>query len=110
MNLLEKLNKILDEERKCLLAGNYEDLERLADKKQELTQNISKQLSGINRDALSAIALKATKNDTLLESAQRGIKSAISHLKEASEDSFKSYSKEGSRSALSKRLTLRQKV
>lgn len=110
MNILIKLNRVLDEEKRCLLDGDYEKLERLLGIKTEIAQQISNMKPSFDQNRLTTISLKAKNNEMLFDSAQRGIKSAMSHLKEASEGSFKMYSREGSRTALSKPLNLRQKV
>ena len=110
MSLLEKLEKLLDEEKRMLLEGQYSSLATLSEIKLKLLERFSYISINGTSENVQRVIEKAKRNEALLESAQRGIKSAMMHVSEVAEGSFQSYSKEGQRAPLSKSLTLQQKI
>ena len=110
MKTVDKMSEILDEERKALLDGNYRSLETLVKDKVSLLKRIHHEKKVLPRDSLEMLQRKTQRNASLLQSAQRGLRSAMSHLQEASESSFQAYSKEGSRIPLSKTQNPRGKL
>lgn len=100
--LLKKLDRVLDEEKKCLLDGKYAQLESLIEVKTQLSDAIYSQRTLPSSAAMEYIGKKLKRNEALLEAAQRGIKSAMVHLSEVAENPFQSYTKDGLRTPLSK--------
>ena len=101
-DILDKLEKLLDQEKECLLIGDYVSLETLSKNKVILSQVLETSSPVIPKDAALRLKEKSLRNKALLTSAQRGLQSAISHLTEAADGSFHAYSKEGKRAPLLK--------
>lgn len=108
--LLKKLDLVLDEEKRCLLEGKYTQLEEIVELKSKLSDSIVSQKSLPSKTAATYIAKKLERNEALLQSAQRGLKSAMTHLHEATDTHFQSYSKEGQRFSLSKIQKVQQNL
>lgn len=106
----DMLVTLLDEEKRCLLDGNYSTLEVLAKQKLKVSSKLAKAAQHFPQETIELIRKKSEQNEALLLSAQRGLQSAISHLTEAAEGSFQAYSKEGQRKPLSKTLKVQQKI
>lgn len=71
---LRKLNTLLDDERACLMAGNYETLAQLAENKEKLIEGLD--IDSLPREKMQKIATKMTRNHELTGSALRGFKAA----------------------------------
>lgn len=82
---------LLDEERVALLNGNFDALERLLDRKQRLTDEISKMNVAEWRDLVA----RARSNQKLLNAAMAGLRSASRRVNTPPRDDFKTYSAEG---------------
>ena len=110
MKIIEKFEQILDKEKQLLLEGEYSKLQNMLEIKSNLLNRISQMTPELSRDALQRVMHKSQRNSDLLASAQRGIKSAIVYVNEATDGSFQSYSKEGERHPLTKAKVLHQKL
>ncbi len=108
--LLKKLDRVLEEEKKCLLDGKYTQLESLVEVKVQLSDAIASQASILTKEAIVYIDKKLKRNEALLQSAQRGIKSAMAHLHEVAENPFQSYTKDGHRSPLAREKKVSQNL
>ena len=79
-DLIDALEDLLEAERGLLLAGEIQDLERLAERKQSLLA----QLAGANPDAASLAALRRQldRNARILTAAGQGIRHAIERVRQ----------------------------
>lgn len=75
---VQALNKLLDQERKAILEGDYGRLEKLLAKKERLLQAAADTPG--NRADLMALDAKAKRNAQLLTAAARGVKAAQHRL------------------------------
>ena len=110
MTIGTRLEELLDQERRVLLNGDLSKLKKLADTKVGISEELLENPLKIPREQLQRIAEKSNDNEALLHAAQRGIKAAITHVREAAEGSFQSYSKEGQRTPLSRSNKVQQKI
>lgn len=108
MTIYEELEEILDNERECIVGGDYEALREVALKKVKICEIMLTLETPLDQKIVGKIRAKSERNDSLLASAARGIKSAMSQLNEVTDYKFQSYSKEGSRSPLLKSNRIRQ--
>ncbi|MBT8449538.1 MAG: hypothetical protein KJO69_07605, partial [Gammaproteobacteria bacterium] len=90
--VFSELERVLDEERRLLLAGEYLNLDRVVDIKLKLLEMIPITLSSVPKNQIEKMLEKSARNDELLNAAQCGIKAAMSHLREVNESTFHAYS------------------
>ncbi len=103
MNIVRNLEKLLNEEHALLLAGDFEGLSSLVEKKLRLESRLSKQKSKLNAEDCARLTTQAKHNEALLSSAQSGLQSAILQLRQLREgESQKIYSKDRQRKSLSR--------
>lgn len=111
MSVVAELESVLAEEQEILLTGRYARLEALSDKKSKLAELLSQEKLDLPAEAYETLVAKAAHNEALLASARRGIQAAISQLKEFSNGEHQStYSKEGQRQPLARRVSVTQKL
>ncbi|NNE89715.1 MAG: hypothetical protein HKN27_16730 [Silicimonas sp.] len=110
MSAGSKIEKILDEEKRLLLKGDFVELEKISELKLKASEIIEKNSLNLSVEQVQRITRKAYDNEALLKSARRGIQAAMMHLRDATDESFKSYSKEGQRKPLSKTKLMHQKL
>ena len=110
MNVLVELETVLAEEQTILLAGDYAKLEALAERKTVLAEQLAENAPELPVEAVKKLARQATHNEALLASARRGIQAAISQLKEYTSGEHQStYTAQGERAPLSRRVSVTQK-
>ena len=103
MNVLSELESVLREEQELLLNGNFQGLEDLLKRKTKLADWLSKNQPDVSAEAVRELKARANRNEALLESARRGLKAAITQLKQASDvDHQTTYSSSGERRPLSR--------
>ena len=112
MSIVTELEKVLAEERDMLLAGDYEGLQALIERKSRLGTRLAENKPDLPADAYEDLVVQAAQNEALLKAAQRGLHSAIAQVKQISDgDAQKTYSKDGQRVSLSqKRTSIAQKI
>lgn len=72
----DALEDLLDRERAVLMAGDIQGLERLADEKERLIN----QLSGMKHARLDSLQIKFARNHELLHSAMEGIQAVAKRM------------------------------
>lgn len=95
---LETLETVLNQERKALLAGDFEDLPNLLEAKERLLQNFqSTQIT--NPETLAKTHDLVSRNQTILDGALRGIRDVTNRLKTLQNvrDSLETYGNDGRR-------------
>lgn len=106
MNIVKDLEKLLSHERALLLAGDYEGLHALTERKLDMEERLAKSKPDLPAENYARLAKMAKHNEALLASAQRGLQSAIAQLKQLSDgESQKTYSRDGQRMSLSRAPT-----
>ena len=100
MSIGMKLEKLLDHEKDILLSGDLDKLETLEKVKISLSNELEDNDNKLSNDQIKRIIHKSGRNQELLKSAQRGIQSALTQLREVSEGSFQAYSREGVRAPI----------
>lgn len=112
MSIAKDLEKLLSRERALLLAGDYEGLHALIEKKMELEGRLADTKPNLPIEDCVRLSEMAKHNEALLASAQRGLQSAIAQLKQLADgETQKTYSKDGQRTSLSRKPTsVAQKV
>ena len=89
-----------------LLKGEYDALEKLIDQKTRLEQKLATGKQEIPSDALGRVRDHARHNEALLASAQRGLQSTITQLRNLSTgEAQKTYSRDGQRVSMSQKST-----
>lgn len=102
MKLLDEIEDVLRREQELLLSGNYTALEALIDRKTRLAERLKDSRETEPADAYETLARRASENEALLGAAQRGLKAALSQLRQlAADEKQTTYSKEGERIPLS---------
>ncbi|SEF69975.1 flagellar biosynthesis protein FlgN [Jhaorihella thermophila] len=76
---LERVNRLLDAERKALIEGRLDQLAELAERKSELVLDLE-QLGDLNQQDLQEMRRKAHRNERLIQSALEGIRSVTARL------------------------------
>ena len=110
MSVIGALEEVLDEEQRILMSGDFAKLERLAAIKTELAEQLAATSLDVPAEAYSALVERAAHNEQLLSSARRGIQAAIAQLKQFADGEHQStYSKEGQRRPLARRVSVTQK-
>jgi len=110
MSIAEKLEELLDHEKDTLLKGDLDKLEKLAEVKELLSSELGMGNHLFSREEVANIAKKSARNKDLLFAAQRGIQSAINQLREATEGSFQSYSREGVRAPITRMKSVGKRI
>ena len=112
MNIVGELEKLLSEERTMLLAGDYDALEKLVDRKAQLEQRLATGRQDLPVDALARVRDYAKHNEALLAAAQRGLQSTIMQLRNLSSgEAQKTYSRDGQRVSMSRKsASVAQKI
>ena len=112
MSIVGELEQLLSEERALLLAGDYDALERLVDRKSRLEQRLATGKQDLPVDALNRIRGYAKHNEALLAAAQRGLQSTITQLRNLSTgEAQKTYSRDGQRVSMSRKsVSVAQKI
>ena len=104
MSIVSELEKILEDEQRHLLTGNFDGLQSLVEKKTRLATRLAKKKPELSGEIYQELSRKAAQNEALLDAARRGLQSAMSQLKQLSDgESQKTYSKEGFRTSLSRK-------
>ncbi len=100
MRIVDKIEDILDQERLGLLSGDFNTLEELIGRKTNLIRQWEA-LGNETTESIERISQKLKRNESLLMSARRGLKSAELQLKQLSNcDTQLTYSKDGRRTSL----------
>ena len=103
MNVLAELEDILDKERQLILAARFNDLERLSTRKSLLSGRIG-QVVKADLGHIERLRASAVRNDALLQSAARGLKSALQQISDArSLKDQTTYTADGSRNPIAPR-------
>ena len=91
------IEKLLAEERAAILAGSFDDVTRIAERKQALIEGLS--TAAPPAADLRHIASEISRNQTLLAAAIDGIRSVVERLAELrrARDGFDSYGPKGVR-------------
>lgn len=106
MSVVGEIEKLLSEERKMLLAGDFDALKDLIDRKANLEQRLAGGKPDMSADALKRIGDQARHNEALLAAAQRGLSFTMSQLRNLSAgEAQKTYSRDGQRVSLSRKST-----
>jgi flagellar biosynthesis/type III secretory pathway chaperone len=102
MTLVQQMMDILDEERDALLAGHYEQLETLADRKEALGKRLEKQ-GGLDNGALERLAGHMTRNAALIDAAGRGFRQAEAEIRDIRKGMTQAtYGSDGARHSLAR--------
>lgn len=80
--LIKKINRILDEERTCLLSGNLEKLSSISEEKSDLIGQIDQNWQTPANADVRRVLEKAERNAQLLAHARDGLRTALSRLAE----------------------------
>ena len=94
--VFEQLDDLLERERRAVLAGDFETLRRLIDKKERLIADVSRQAEPSQR--MVSLKQKADRNRRLLNAAGDGIRTVSDFLKklERPDDPLRTYDQSGS--------------
>lgn len=79
--LIDELDAILDEERAALLEGDLKKVEAILARKELAIEGLNS-FSDLERQTLSHVQNKVTRNQDLLESAMEGIRSVAARMAE----------------------------
>lgn len=79
----KSLEKLLIKERNAILGSDFQTLSKLGDKKEALLNRVAKECH--EPDSLRQLQQKLTANNALLDSAARGIKSAVNYIGQMNE-------------------------
>ena len=77
--LIDELDTLLDRERQALVEGNLELLGRMLTQKQDLIEKINA-MDTLEREHLSGVHSKVTRNQELLNSAMEGIRAVANRM------------------------------
>ncbi len=75
---VDALETLLDKERRAILAGRFDQLERLTTEKERL--QIRLQTETLSKRVMTNLKVKAQRNGRLLEAMQAGLKTASARL------------------------------
>lgn len=102
MKLLDEIEDVLRREQELLLSGNYAALEALIERKTRLAERLKDGKVTAPADAYETLVRRANENEALLGAAQRGLKAALSQLRQlTAAEKQTTYSKDGERIPLS---------
>ena len=79
--LIDELDTILDEERAALMDGDLKKMEAILARKEQAIEALNS-FSDLERQTLSKVQSKVTRNQDLLESAMEGIRSVATRMAE----------------------------
>ncbi|UWR02537.1 flagellar export chaperone FlgN [Ruegeria conchae] len=104
-NPIKALEDLLDQERKALIGGDLDDLNRLAPEKEDLIDALNG-LKVIDSDDLVRVQMKVARNQALLTSAAEGIRAVAERMSELRRvrQEFSTYDAAGQRNGYSVRL------
>ena len=93
------LSRLLDQERKAILSGEFNILRRLVAEKERLIVNAARDKT--DRTKLMELRQKAARNHALLDAAASGIRSVVSQLEVSGSSSLalQTYDSSGQRNA-----------
>ena len=80
-SLIDELDTILDQEREALVKGDLSKLSGLLNKKEALFNDLNA-ISELERETLSHVQGKVSRNQVLLDSAMEGIRAVASRMAE----------------------------
>lgn len=80
--LIRQIDRILDEERACLLSGNLEKLSAISDEKSDLIGHIDQKSQTPANAEVRRVLEKAGRNAQLLAHARDGLRAALTRLAE----------------------------
>ena len=110
MNIVEELESVLAEEQEMLLSGDYKQLEHLLERKSKLAATLAEDAPDLAKDVYERLSKRAEHNETLLNSARRGIQAAMSQIKDISTGkNHSTYTSEGERTPLARPVSMTQK-
>jgi flagellar biosynthesis/type III secretory pathway chaperone len=97
---IEDVDRLLDEERAALLAGDLAALAGIVDRKEELLRALAD--GQTSRPALAALRGKAERNAELLGAASRGVRTVLRRITEIREANgpLKTYGRDGTQQTL----------
>lgn len=110
MTIVQDLERMLDTERKLLLAGEFAALASLAEEKAALAERLGAGRPDLPAEDYARLSERAAHNEALLRSARRGIQAAMAQLRQFSDGEHQStYSREGERRPLTRTPSVIQK-
>jgi len=80
-NLIDELDDLLNIERQALVGGDIEGISRLVSQKEFLIESLNA-IGDLDRENLSELHQKVTRNQTLLNSALEGIRAVATRMTE----------------------------
>ncbi len=94
---LERVLRLLDQERKVLLNGPLTELPALVEKREALLAELVAEERGLPEAFLTAVRARAARNGRLIRASLAGVKSAAAQIAgiDAARDSLRTYSAEG---------------
>ncbi|MBB97789.1 MAG: flagellar biosynthesis protein FlgN [Rhodobacteraceae bacterium] len=97
-SLIERLDTLLDAERRALVAGDLDTLAQLHDDKENLISSLNA-LDRIEAESLQHVRKKMSRNQDLLSSAMEGIRSVADRMAELRKvrQSLATYDRDGKR-------------
>lgn len=79
--LIDELDELLDSEKKALVHGDIDGVNRLVSQKEYLIESLNAQ-DGLDRMNMSQLHQKVTRNQALLDSALEGIRAVATRMSE----------------------------
>ncbi len=112
MNIVTELEDVLKREQESLLKGDFAALGKLVERKAALAKRLSSNRPDLPEDVYRSLVDQASKNEALLNSAQRGLQAAMSQLRHAAQSVEQTtYGQNGERQTLSRKpSSVTQKV
>lgn len=103
---------LLDAERAALLAGDFDSVARLKDRKESLLARIAEHRDGLSAETYALLTEKAARNQSLLSGAARGVAAVRQRLQEIRDagSGTASYDAEGRRSPPARSSTLEKRA
>lgn len=80
-NLIDELDEILDQERSALVRGELTQIEDLLARKETIIAQLNT-IDSLERQALTQVQTKVSRNQELLNSAMEGIRSVATRMSE----------------------------
>lgn len=101
---VDAFEDLLDEERRALLAGDFEALGRLLMKKEQIIGELA-ELEGVDSAEMAGLSSRVARNQELLATAIDGIRSVSRRLAELHRvrGSFETYDERGKRQSVASR-------
>ena len=112
MSIVSELEELLQQEQELLLSGRFAELELLCEHKSRLAHRLACSKPELPKEIYANLAERAVHNEALLDSARRGLQSAMTQLRQiAQAEDQSTYSKDGQRRPLSRKpATVTQKL